>query len=234
MKPRIGRPRSKLAKPRAEVTVRVRKLLDLAHEGNVHEASLASGIPYATIRDLYTGRSTNPSLMTLQKLAKAYGTFAGWFTGATQSDEVYIGGYVTRFPGFVHGERPHLSREVMIPFAAYPLPRLYEQLADELEKLPTSPSRPIVGESVDPVFGQKVAEFLLRPLLDEEAVSGRELILDAAPVASAGAWRDPEQRAQYVRRLRLLGRFWEADFPALLEGIRTQARIPRVSEFARP
>src|SRR5687768_13107494 len=65
---RAGRPQKKLSPARALVTRRIRRLFDIAHDGNLREAAGATGIPYTTVRDLYHGRSTQPSIGTLQAL----------------------------------------------------------------------------------------------------------------------------------------------------------------------
>ena len=61
---RVGRPK-KLLQPKALLTQRVRRLIDLCHQGNVDEASKATGLPYATLLGLYHGRTANPKIRTL-------------------------------------------------------------------------------------------------------------------------------------------------------------------------
>lgn len=216
----MGRPRAKLAKARAEVTIRVRRLLDFAHEGNVHEASQVSGIPYATLRDLYTGRSTNPSLRTLEALAKAYGMFPGWFTDGTQRGDVPGSGSVVYVRGFAHGPTPHIRRCAIITFAAHPLPKLLNALDEALEKMPASPERPIIGEASEHHMQFAIGEFLLGPLLQAEESTRVLLIPDSEPWGKDG-WDDPEIRARYTRRLKALGRYWESIFDDVMHSIRT-------------
>lgn len=221
--PRMGRPRAKLPKAKAEVTVRMRRLLDFAHDGNVHEASQVSGVAYATLRDLYTGRTTNPSLRTLQTLAKAYGMYAHWFTDPKQPAEVPPAGYYVYIPGFAHGKTPHIEREAMIPHIAHPLVGIYVRLDAELEKAPPSPLRPVVGEmNNDRQWNRAVGEFLFGPLLAAEEHSRKLLIPDAA-VWSRDRWEDSDVLGPYVKRLKALGRYWETVFDDVIAAVRESA-----------
>ena len=181
----------------------------------MHEASQVCGIPYATLRDLYTGRSTNPSLRTLQMLAKSYGMYPGWFTDGTQPSDVPAAGYVVSVRGFTKGPTPHQRRSAIIPFAAHPLPRVLIALDETLEKLPSAPGRPIIGEASARHSMYAIGEFILGPLLEAEEVAGVLLVPDTEPSAKDG-WDDPDVRELYVRRLRLLGRFWESVLPGLI------------------
>lgn len=231
--PRMGRPRSKLPKAKQEVTVRVRRLIDFAHDGNVHEASQVGGVAYATLRDLYTGRSTNPSLRTLESLARSYGIYAHWFTDASQPAEVPAGGYRVFVPGFVHGRSPHIDREAIIPFAAHPLPALLARLDDELEASIASPSRPIVGEGANEKhWNRSVGEFLLGPLLTAEQHSRTLLIPDAA-TWSRDKWDDPEVLGVYVTRLKALGRYWETVFDDVISAVRREMSSKDVARTAK-
>lgn len=221
--PRVGRPRAKLSKPSSEITVRVRRLLDLAHDGNVREASIASEIPYATLRDLYTGKGTNPSLRTLQALANAYGIYPGWFTDPSQPEDVPIGGYVVHVPAFPGDPLSNRRREIVIPYAAFPLPKIYLDFADALEALPATKYRPIVGDAHPDRLGDRLAEFLLCPLLEEEKQLGERVILESQAWAAVPDWLDPAARERYVRRLRLLGKFWENEREFILSRLRVAA-----------
>lgn len=219
MKPtRMGRPRAKLPKAQANITTRVRRLLDYVHDGNVREASQASGIAYATLRDLYTGKSTNPSIGTLKVLSDAYGMYTGWFTDETQPGEVPPSGYVGKVRGFAGGKTPHLQRTAIIPFASYPLPKVVKQIDDALEKMPPSPTRPIIGEASVRHSIFAISEFVLGPLLLAEEKTGVLLIPDTEPWAKDG-WEDPAKRATYVGRCKLLGRFWESVLDEVLASI---------------
>lgn len=231
--PRMGRPRAKLPKAKAEVTIRVRRLIDFAHDGNVHEASHVSGVAYATLRDLYTGKSTNPSLRTLQVLAKAYGMYAHWFTDATQPPDVPPGGYVLQVPGFAYGATPHIERDAMIPFLAHPLSRIYARIDEALERTPPSPTRPIVGETNnDKYWRLAMGEFLLGPLLAAEQQYRVQLIPDAA-IWSRDRWEEPDVLWPYVRRLNELGRMWEVVIDHIMTGTAHPVRATPASDGSR-
>lgn len=205
--PRIGRPRSKPEAAKALVTRRVRRLVDLAHDGNVHEASKASGLAYATIRDLYSGRSTNPSLRTLEKLANAYGIFTGWFSDEKQQEEVPAAGY-RGFVSAMDGSSSRAKRrEILIPFSAWPFPSIYVRLGEYLESLPVSDQRPIIGNTTDPVeVSRIIADHLLASLLDAEKVTGVELIPSEERLDRVSA----DRFELWTTQLRRLGIHWEA------------------------
>lgn len=206
-----GRPPKRLKPARELVTKRVRHLIDLAHDGNVHEASKVSGVPSATLRALYSGRNTNPELNTLEKLGRAYGFYAGWFTDPGAPETVPSGGlgFTVRVPDPRFGWRP--IREIQIPWASWPLPDVVDKLSDYLLSLPRGPSRPIIGElGTEPEqlteMMAKVALFLLAPLDAAERLQGRE------PVGP-GPFIDDEG---LVRRMRQLGLFWQDSLRPLL------------------
>jgi hypothetical protein len=205
-KTRVGRPRAKSTATTNLLTRRVRRLVDVAHDGNVHEASKVSGLAYATLRDLYTGRSTNPSLRTIGKLSDTYGVFPGWFTDERQQEEVPTGGWAT-FVSSMEGETsPAKLREVVIPFSSWPLPIVYERLCTMLEEMPIRADRPIIGAVTDEKeISRLVTEHLLSPFLDAEKISGRELIFQ-------GAFSDrtlTKAREIWIMRLRRVGLLWQ-------------------------
>jgi transcriptional regulator with XRE-family HTH domain len=205
-KTRVGRPRGKTVATTNLLTRRVRRLVDVAHDGNVHEASKVSGLAYATLRDLYSGRSTNPSLRTMQKLSDTYGVFPGWFTDERQYEEVPTGGWASFVAGMDGETSPASLREVVIPFSAWPLPKVYERLRLLLEQMPVSPVRPIIGEITDEKeISRLVTEHLLAPFMDAERISGRKLIFE-------GAFPDRSLRTAreiWIMRLRRLGILWQ-------------------------
>ena len=212
-KPRVGRPRREPAAAAHVVTRRVRRLIDLAHGGNVHEASKVSGLAYATIRDLYSGRSTNPSLRTLETLASKYGVFPGWFTDNTQSEAVPAGGWSSYLPSLDGDRTREKWREIIIPFSAWPLPSVYERLCGFLESMPPSESRPIIGTSTnEKEVSMLVTEHLLAPILDAEEIAGNELIISRYMPAIA----TPDQLEQWISRLRQLGILWEGILSEIL------------------
>jgi hypothetical protein len=203
---RVGRPRAALKPATSKITVRMRRLLDTAHDGNVHEASKASGIPYATLRDLYTGRSTNPSLKTLEAISAAYGFGPAWFTHENQPEEVPAGGWISFVSPFVGAKSRFPTREIVIPFASWPLPAIYQRLCSKLEAMPVDKSRPIIGDEIrDAEISRLVTEFLLAPLLASEALTQREIILHSG--SELGPDHSREER--WIRQLRRLGIVWE-------------------------
>ena len=207
--------------------MRMRRLLDFAHDGNVHEASQVSGIAYATLRDLYTGKSTNPSMRTLQALAKAYGVYTGWFTDPNQPPDVPPGGYVLQVPGFPYGSTPHIEREAMIPHAAHPLARVYAQLDEKLERTPSDPLRPIVRETNSETHWRlAMGEFLFAPLLIAER-QFRVLLIPDASTWSRDRWKEPDVLWPYVSRLKALGRLWETVIDDAIAAIRSGRDIDK-------
>ena len=216
--PRIGRPRRAKLKPaKHRITRQVRRLIDVAHDGNVLEASKVSGIPYATIRDLYTGRSTNPSVKTLETLGHAYGVFAGWFTDDKQQDEVPLGGWASFVSGFTGKGARARVREVTIPYSAWPLPAVYERLCALLEAMPPGPERPIIGATTnDKDISRLVTDYLLAPILSAEKITGNELILHDGREDQF----DADQQEKWILRMRRLGIFWEEMFGDILPDLR--------------
>lgn len=225
---RVGRPKAKLKTARHHITRRVRRLIDLAHEGNVHEASRATGIPYATVRDLYVGRSANPGHKTLKALVETYGVYDGWFTDSAQPEEVPVSGWVTYVSGFGSDASRDRRRDVVIPFAAWPLGNLYEELGDALEVMPVSVNRPIVSDAVEEKeFNRRLGDFFLAPLLLAETVSGKRMVLDHA----APEWDDRTEQEKWIRRMRVLGRYWADVLPEMIAGIR---KLQSANLFAKP
>jgi len=55
-----GRPKHPLSEGVPPITKRIRRLIDLVHGGNLAAAGRATGLPYPTVRDLYSGRTANP------------------------------------------------------------------------------------------------------------------------------------------------------------------------------
>lgn len=201
---RAGRPAKPLRPAVKLVTRRIRHLIDLAHDGNVHEASKVSGVPSPTLRVLYSGRNTNPELKTLEKLGRAYGFYSGWFTDPDGSESIPTGGlaFMVRVPNPPYGWKP--VREITIPWASWPLPEVVDKLSDYLLSLPRGPERPIIGElGAEPEqkteMMAKIALFLLAPLDESERLAGRE------PGGRGSFFMDEGM----VRRMRLLGLFWK-------------------------
>jgi hypothetical protein len=202
---RPGRPK-KARKGLALVTRRVRRLIDLAHDGNIRQASDETGLPYPTLRDLYSGRRANPRLATVKALAEHYNIYIQWFTDARQPDAVPIAGFVGRLgaPGGATGE----DREVVIPYAAWEFMKVALALDAYLDTLPPSPDRPIIGAATDYEATKRLTAFLLQPLLAAEALG--------EPDAIVGEWAKREEEERWVGKLRVLGRMWQVAMPALL------------------
>lgn len=194
-------------------------MIEVAHDGNVHEASKASGIPYATIRDLYTGKSTNPNLKTLETLGRAYGVFAGWFTDDKQQEEVPLGGWVSYVSGLGGDGDGARVREITIPFSAWPLPAVYERLCAFLESMPPASDRPIIGETMnDKEISHLVTDYLLAPILNAEKITGNDMILHDAR-ESLGEYSTEDQE-KWILRMRRLGILWQELLSEILPDLR--------------
>lgn len=205
---RVGRPKKQLSRAQDLFTRRFRALMHLAHEGNLGEASRATGVSYPTLRDLYVGRTVNPSFRTLEALADTYGVSLPWFRDAEEPEEVPVEGRVGYLPPDPHSSaaRPHL-REVVIPFAAWPMYRVFTVLERRLNLGTPRPDRPIVGEATGDALIFRLSTFLFQPLLSAEKAGVRHLL----PAGAGGG--NPE----WVRRLRALGAMWEVALAAMLE-----------------
>lgn len=216
-KPRVGRPPSKLAKPTAVVTRRIRRLIDLAHEGNVNEASRVSGVPYATLRDLYSGRSTNPNVNTLTALSNKYEVFLPWFTDATQKDGVPVSGWVAYVPSLTGLITRAKRRETVIPFAAWPLISVIRDLEAVLLEMPPARERPIYGTSEDQdEMNLRMSSFLLSSILEAEKQTNSELIYTGH---NFGDNKD-KRGEKWISELRIIGQLWQSILPEVIEGMR--------------
>jgi hypothetical protein len=206
MAKRVGRPKHQLSRAQHLVTRRIRALIHLAHEGNLSEASRATGLPYPTLRDLYVGRSTNPSYRTLEALADCYGIALEWFREEGEPEEVPAEGRVGFVPPHpaASGSRPHL-REVLIPFAAWPMYRVFTTLERRLSRGEPGPSRPIVGEAGGDAFTFRLTTFLFQPLLAAEKAGATGVIPEGSSAGAVPAG----QRGAWVSTLRTLGAMWE-------------------------
>jgi hypothetical protein len=215
---RVGRPRTSKLKPaKLRLTRQVRRLIDVAHDGNVHEASKVSGMAYATLRDLYTGRSTNPNVKTLEILGRKYGVYPGWFTDDTQPEEVPLGGWVSYVSGFDNKTDRGKVRGITIPFSAWPLPAIYERLCAAVEAMPRHPERPIIGATTDDAeISLRVTDFLLAPLLNAEKITGNEMILHDR----LDKRHNRQEQEKWILRLRRLGILWEEIFADNLRDLR--------------
>ena len=212
-----GRPKKK-QKAVALVTRRVRRLIDLAHDGNIKAASEETGIPYATLRDLYSGRRSNPGIATVSAFASHYDIPMGWFTDERQSETVPLSGLVVYL-----NPTPDMKarrREASIPFAAWEFQKVLRAIDSYLDLLPPSPERPIAGEATGAEQNQRLAMFLLHPLLAAEALGEPGAIVPHYSHGGDGA-HTREEEERWVGRLRELGRMWEAAMPEFLSSARS-------------
>jgi len=212
----IGRPRAKLKRATELFTIRFRRLIDMAHRGNVQEASRATGLAYPTIRDLYLGRNANPSLKTLKALSDTYKVFDAWFLDEKQGDEIPLGGWVAYLPALDGSIERGKIRETIIPFSAWSMKSVAEKLDAELEAIPPSLKRPIVGASRDEEFNLKLSTFLLRSVLDAERAIGHEV----APNYIKTGFDSRTADEAWIARMRLLGLYWESILDDLIAAIR--------------
>jgi len=204
-----GRPRGPLPEARHLLTRRIRRLIDEAHLGNVREAASHTGLPYATLRDLYFGRTTSPSLRTLAAISEAYDTPLEWFTreDASAFPRLQIEGQLPPDPDYGRGRE---GRRIRIPLAAWPLARCFLELERKLVKLPPTVDRPIVGTAVDDEeIRRRLTAFLLEPLLAAQR-EGMIQILGAEPPFRGTRNPGPDQERAWVLMLNALGKFWQA------------------------
>jgi hypothetical protein len=203
-----GRPRGPLPEARHLLTRRIRRLIDEAHLGNLREAASHTGLPYATLRDLYIGRTTSPGLRTLLVISEAYGTSLEWFTRdeASAAPRLQIVGELPPDPEFGRGRE---GRRIRIPLAAWPLARCFLELEKRLGKLPPKNDRPILGAAVDQdEIRRRLTAFLLAPLLEGQS-EGMIQVLGAEPPFRGTRNPSSEEEREWVELLRALGKFWE-------------------------
>jgi hypothetical protein len=208
------------------ITRRIRRLIDLAHGGNIREASEASGLPYTTLRDLYRGRTTSPRVDTLARIAWRYGFQEAWFLDEKQGDAIPLGGwhcFLPPDPDWPKHER--YARSTLVPYGAWPLNRVYVLLRDYLDSLAPSPERPIVGDTSDErEFNLRLTAFLFAPLISAAKEAGDSDAMLASPQLRRGQlYYTHEDMERWLQRLRPLGRLWEGTIPALLDKAREYA-----------
>lgn len=224
MPKRVGRPRARLPKAKHLVTRRIRWLVDHVHEGNLNEASRVTGIAYPTLRDLYVGRTTNPSIQTLETLRKPYTMGVEWFTDPKAPEKELLGGIVGYLPSHpdMPGRRPY-KREVVIPYTAWPMYEVFSLLFEWLDKLPPSPERPIVGNADGRDFTERLTVFLLGPYLaiEREKLGDVNTILPGMPLVPQRIPTDEDEEA-WVRKMRALGAMWQQAIPDVLAKARAE------------
>ena len=166
------------------------------------EAATASGVAYATLRDLYNGTTVNPGIKTLDRLSKAYGIHPSWFTDDRQPEEVPSSGLLVTLREKVPGPRGPVHREVLIPLAAYPLPWVLGEGMLILEALPPSEDRPILGTAEGEEANFRMADAVLAPLLTAESAG---LIPPLQAVID-----ERSEGTSHLVMMRHLGRLWKA------------------------
>jgi transcriptional regulator with XRE-family HTH domain len=203
---KVGRPKHPLRRAESVLTGRVRALLQLAHGGNLAEASRVTGVPYPTLRELYVGRTVNPGVRTLQALAEAYGLSLDWFRQPEEPEDLPLLGRVGFVPpaGGAGSGRGQL-REVMIPFAAWPMYEFFSRLEEQLAREPATEDRAIVGAASGEALLFRLTTFLLQPLLAAERAGAADAIVSAKEYEERVGG---ERAAAWVDRLTALGRMW--------------------------
>lgn len=202
-----GRPRRPPPEATHPITRRIRRLVDEAHLGNLREASAHAGLAYATLRDLYLGRTTSPGLDTLSVLAGAYAVPLEWFGGEeAASPRLGVEGELPPDPEFRRGRH---GRRLHIPLAAWPLAHCFLRLERRLGGLPPRADRPVLGTASEPEeIRQRLTAFLMAPLLEAQA-EGLLVVLGADPPFPGGRRPTAEEERAWIAVLRDLGRFWE-------------------------
>jgi hypothetical protein len=189
-------------------------LIDGAHAGNVHEASKVSGVPSATLRALYSGKNVNPELKTLEALGRQYGVLPGWFSDpATHSFSPPTGiDVIVRWSLLHKIVRP--DEWLFFPWASWPLPDVFNRLLAQVVSYSPHGQHPLIAKlNLDPKsptdiyeIRAAVALFLLAPLRDVELIAPQKLLEHRGLLDSV-----------MVRRLRLLGMFWQDALQGLLD-----------------
>jgi hypothetical protein len=196
----------------------VRHLVDTVHSGNLSEASGLTGISYPTLRDLYVGHSTGPSLGTLEALRQPYGLDLNWLIQGGETSPIPVVGRTGLVPPAPHGsKRSRELREVLIPYRAWPLCKVFLLAETRLERESPSSDRPIVGEANGDAFNFRLTTFLLQPLLATEKLSGQRGMPQVDP-SQAVAWLATGEADIWIARLRQLGAMWTVLLPSDLAG----------------
>ena len=197
-----GRPPKDLPPTRIPVVQRLRELVGQVHGGNLREAALHTGLPYPTLRQLYRGETTEPSMSTLARLADAYGLPVDWFLGRSAGAVGPAMGWEGILPSDPETGSDRYARRVWIPFAAWPLPGI----AIRLQRKLAGPG-PVPADDFD--LRRRVTSFLLQPLLAARALDAR-IPLGCDPPLPGEPLLTPERRQRWMTALRKLGEFWQA------------------------
>lgn len=215
---RPGRPKKPLPPTAARITLAVRALVDHIHGGNLLAASRFAGVPHATLRQLYTGKTAAPSAGTLDLLARAHDLPPGWFLAepgpAEALPDLDIEGILPPDPE--RGAMARFANRVRIPLAATALHEVWRSLWDYLRSLPPSHERPIFGGAVEETeCRSRLTAFLLAPLLAAGALGESDAVVTESGEREAAPMEDHRRRA-WETRLDALGRFWRLALPDLL------------------
>ncbi len=206
-----GRPKGTLGEAAHTLTARVRKLIDVAHAGNLTNASRLTGLSYPTLRDLYVGANTTPGLGTLESLRAPYGLELAWFLGEGDEKRIpLLGRQGLLPPAPSEAQRSRALREVLIPFEAWVMYCTFVDVERELVKLGPGRERPIVAEATGDAFVFRLTSFLMQPLLSAEKLGVAGVVMEAA--GSAGD-RSPVEHQRWIDRLECLGRMWRSLLP---------------------
>ncbi len=202
---RRGRPRIEAKSNLGSTAKRVRRLIDLAHMGNVQDASRLTGVSYPTLNDIYSGKTQNPSLKTLESIGLPYGLGRLWFLSEEADDSSPRIGRIGLLPPDPHADiKQRALREVLIPYTAWSFYELFTSLEDRISKCEPSATRPIVGEAKGDALVFRLTTFLFQPLLAAEkaGVSGR------FPTQEEFEKLDTPMRDRWVQVLKSLGDVW--------------------------
>ncbi len=208
-----GRPRGVLQEPSHTLTVRIRRLIDIAHEGKVRDASRLTGIPYPTVNDLYTGRSLNPNLATLEALRAPYDIDITWLISPAEPQETPRTGMMVFLPPDPNADlKRRALRQVQIPFVAWPMYEVFSSLAARLSTMKATADRPIVAEASGDALLFRLATFLFQPLLAAEKAGEKGVI----PAWVQGSVPEEKKKWRWTNTLEALGEMWLAAMPGLL------------------
>ena len=209
-----GRPRRALPDPVNTLTGRVRRLIDIAHDGKVRNASQLTGIPYPTLNDLYIGRTVNPNLATLDRLRAPYGIDLTWLLSEDEPTEAPLTGIVAFLPPDPRAEVKRRSlREVQIPYSAWSMYEVLSSLEARLRTETADANRPIVGEATGDALLFRLSTFLFQPLLAAEK-SGEQGVFVGSGEQSETV---EHERRRWITKLVALGDMWRATLPMLLQ-----------------
>jgi hypothetical protein len=211
---RHGRPRQPLQDAAHPLTRRVRHLIDTAHRGNVAAASRLTGVSYPTLSDLYVGSSVRPTLRTLEAIAAPYGLEVGWLVAEREPGNIpRLGKMGLVPPNAAKKDAERSLREILIPYAAWPMYEVYSDLEQRLSRMAPGAERPIVGEAQEARFTFRLTTFLLQPLLSAEKLGAGELV--AVGTETAGAEPREPLDDTWTTKLRRLGEMWLTVLPGL-------------------